>query len=317
MTAGKGHSAYRILLILLTWLAFGVTLFFNYLGSGDAGKDLGIYESNTGDVSDYFYLEITPAGWVFTIWAFIYVWQFLWLIYGLSTICRKSDSGIYIYQLPVMPPSIYIIYILNLGFNIGWMVLFDRKYINISLPDAALMAITLYIVLGISCTAVHNNLNRLIKDGGGKEAWFIRFFLQNGVAFYATWVTIATHLNLAMVMHYSGGVANDIACTVALGVLLFFVILWFMTETILLDVYTRYLFSPYIVLVVGLSGSLAKNFNLDLRYRNTILSVIILGLSGFFLLLKIILILVRHNSKPLSSTVYLQTTSEKSQKPEA
>ncbi|XP_033725752.1 uncharacterized protein LOC117315597 [Pecten maximus] len=317
MAANRGHSSYRILLILLTCLALGVTLFFNYLGSGDAGKSLGIYESNTGDVSDYFYLEITPAGWTFTIWAFIYAWQIIWLIYGLSTICRKSESGIYIYQLPVMPPAIYIVYILNLGFNVGWMVLFDRKYINISLPDAALMAFTLYIILGISCRAVRNNISSLVKDGAGKEAWFIRFFLQNGIAFYATWVTVATHLNVAMVMHYSGGVANDISCTTALGLLIFFVILWFLTETILLDVYTRYVFSPYIVLVIALSGSLAKNFDLDLRYRNSILSVLLLGMSGFFLLLKVIIILVRHNSTPLSPTVYTPTTSEKAIKSEA
>ncbi|XP_033725764.1 LOW QUALITY PROTEIN: uncharacterized protein LOC117315607 [Pecten maximus] len=244
MAANRGHSSYRILLILLTCLALGVTLFFNYLGSGDAGKSLGIYESNTGDVSDYFYLEITPAGWTFTIWAFIYAWQIIWLIYGLSTICPEvREWYLHISTSGYASCNIYCLHS-QLGFNVGWMVLFDRKYINISLPDAALMALTLYIILIISCRAVHNNISSLIKDGAGKEAWFIRFFLQNGIAFYATWVTVATHLNVAMVMHYSGGVANDISCTTALGLLIFFVILWFLTETILLDVYTRYVFSP-------------------------------------------------------------------------
>ncbi|OWF39584.1 uncharacterized protein LOC110464883 [Mizuhopecten yessoensis] len=312
--ADIGHSGYRIALILLTCLVLGVTLFFNYLGSGQAGKDLGIYESDTGDISDYFYLEITPAGWTFTIWAFIYVWQIIWLIYGLSTICRKTDSGIYIYQLPVMPPAIYIVYILNLGFNIAWMLLFDRKYIEIALADIILMALTLYAILIISSRAVRKNLSVLIKDGAGKEAWFIRFFLHNGIAFYVTWVTVATHLNVAMVMHYSAGVANDISCTIALGMLTFFVMLWFVTENVLLDAYTRYLFSPYIVLVVALIGSIAKNFDLELRYRNSILSVILLSMSGFFLFLKLIIIIVRHNRAPLSPTVYSPTTSEKSTK---
>ncbi|XP_060070134.1 uncharacterized protein LOC132550134 [Ylistrum balloti] len=311
------HSCYRVSLILLTCLVLGVTLFFNYLASAEAGQSLGIYESNTGNVSDYFYLEITPAGWTFTIWAFIYAWQILWLVYGLSTICRKTESGIYIYQLPVMPPTIYITYILNLGFNIAWIILFDRKYVNISLPDAALMALTLYVILIISCRAVRNNLSVLIKDGAGKEAWFIRFFLQNGIAFYATWVTVATHLNLAIVMCYSGGVANDIASTTALSMLTFFVILWFMTENILLDNYTRYIFSPYIVLVIALTGSITKNFDLDLRYRNSILAVILLGISGFFVVLKLIIILIRHNRKPLSPTVYKPTSTEKVMKSNA
>ncbi|XP_060070133.1 uncharacterized protein LOC132550133 [Ylistrum balloti] len=311
MAADSGHSGYRISLILISVLVFGVTLFFNYLGSGE-GKALGIYESSTGDVSDYFYLEITPASWTFSIWFFIYIWQIIWLIYGLSTICRKSDSGIYIYQLPVMPPAIYIIYILNLGLNVAWMILFDRKYIEIALADIILVTLTLYVILGISCRAVHNNLSVLIKDGAGKEAWFIRFFLQNGVAFYATWVTVATHLNVAMVMHYSGGVANDIACTTVLGMLLFFVISWFLSENILLDNYTRYMFSPYIVLVIALTGSIAENFDLELRYRNSILSVTILCVSSIFLFLKFIIILLRHNRVPLSPMVYTPTTSDKS-----
>ncbi|XP_069118109.1 uncharacterized protein [Argopecten irradians] len=312
MGDNQGHNGFRIFLIVLTCFLFAVTLTLNYLGSGDIGKDIGIYESTTVEISDYFYLEITPAGWTFTIWAFIYVWQIVWLIYGLSTICRKSESGIYIYQLPVMPPVIYIIYIFNLCFNVAWMVLFDRKYINISLPDACFMALTLYIIIGISSWRVRKHQDNLIKDGVGKEAWFIRFFLQNGIAFYATWVTVATHLNVAMVMHYTGGVANDISCTTALGILLFVTILWFLTETILLDAFTRYLFSPYIVLIVALSGSLAKNYDLELRYRNSILSIIILGMAILFLLLKVIILLVRHFRVPSFPKSYSPTTSEKS-----
>ncbi|XP_069112307.1 uncharacterized protein [Argopecten irradians] len=210
-----------------------------------------------------------------------------------------------IYNLKKIP-------IFNLCFNVAWMVLFDRKYINISLPDACFMALTLYIIIGISSWRVRKHQDNLIKDGVGKEAWFIRFFLQNGIAFYATWVTVATHLNVAMVMHYTGGVANDISCTTALGILLFVTILWFLTETILLDAFTRYLFSPYIVLIVALSGSLAKNYDLELRYRNSILSIIILGMAILFLLLKVIILLVRHFRVPSFPKSYSPTTSEKS-----
>ncbi|XP_069118123.1 uncharacterized protein [Argopecten irradians] len=317
MGANQGHSGFRIFVIVLTCFLFGATMFINYLAAGDLGKDLGIYESNTGDISDYFYLEITPASWTFTIWAFIYVWQIVWLIYGLSTICRKSESGIYIYQLPVMPPAIYIIFILNICTNIAWIILFDRKFINICLAVIILMALTLYIIIAISSWKIRKYQDSMNKDGAGKEAWFIRFFLQNGTAFYATWVTVATHLNVAMIMHYTGGVANDISCTTALGILLFVTILWFLTETILLDAFTRYLFSPYIVLIVAMSGSLAKNYDLELRYRNSILSIIILGMAVLFLLLKIIILLVRHFRVPSLTKTYSPTTSEKSLKLES
>ena len=36
---------------------------------------LGIFHSNTGNISDKYYLEITPAGWAFSIWGIIYAYQ--------------------------------------------------------------------------------------------------------------------------------------------------------------------------------------------------------------------------------------------------
>ena len=37
---------------------------------------LALFKSNTGSVSDVFAIEITPAGWVFSvIWTIIFIWQ--------------------------------------------------------------------------------------------------------------------------------------------------------------------------------------------------------------------------------------------------
>ena len=55
----------------------------------------GLFKNNTGDISDKFYLNITPASWTFSIWGFIFTWQLLWIIYTLSTICRTNTDGVY------------------------------------------------------------------------------------------------------------------------------------------------------------------------------------------------------------------------------
>jgi hypothetical protein len=66
-------------------------------------------------------LEITPAGWTFSIWGFIYTWNALWLIYGVSTIFSKDSNGNYIYQLTITPPAVYIVFIINNILNIAWL----------------------------------------------------------------------------------------------------------------------------------------------------------------------------------------------------
>ncbi len=34
-----------------------------------------LFPKSTGNISDTFYTDITPAGWTFSIWGFIYTWQ--------------------------------------------------------------------------------------------------------------------------------------------------------------------------------------------------------------------------------------------------
>jgi hypothetical protein len=49
--------------------------------------------SSPGDQSDKYYLEVTPAGWTFSIWGFIYAWQAAWVLYSIINIFRKTPEG--------------------------------------------------------------------------------------------------------------------------------------------------------------------------------------------------------------------------------
>ncbi|KAH3826091.1 hypothetical protein DPMN_127983 [Dreissena polymorpha] len=60
--------AHNVPLLVLTFLvlaAFIVVCVFNGLASG--GSNTGLYKSSTGAISDKYYVEITPAGWTFSI----------------------------------------------------------------------------------------------------------------------------------------------------------------------------------------------------------------------------------------------------------
>ena len=263
----------------------------------------GLFTSNTGDISDIFYITITPAGWTFSIWGFIYAWQLLWMIYVLTTLCRRDSNGVYIYQLPLLPPVFFVMFLINNLFIIGWTFLWDRKYVGWAALDIVFTPLTLYACLMISFWKLYKNLQAVRAAGLNKDVWLIRMLVQNGIAFFATWVSIATLLNFAIVMVYKWSVEMETACTVALAILAGDIVVWFVLDMFVLDKFVRYTFSPYIVLVVGLSGSVAKNFDLESNERNSIFSSVLLAAAALLFLVKIVMIIFRHRRYPIKGNV--------------
>merc|ERR1712131_34732 len=71
---------------------FIITAIFNALaGSGAA---LGsIFLSSVGNISDVYQMDITPAGFTFSIWSVIYLWIAFSLLFFIITIFIKTDFG--------------------------------------------------------------------------------------------------------------------------------------------------------------------------------------------------------------------------------
>lgn len=260
---------------------------------------LGLFKNVTGDVADYFYLEITPAGWMFSVWGFIYTWQALWLIYGLASICRKSEDGYLYLKPPVLPPVIYAVYIFNQVCNVTWLILWDRLLSGWALPFIALIPFTCYVCLFISFRRLNQYKHVLIRQGMRKDIWLIRMLVQNGLAFYAAWTTIATVLNISIVLTYNFDVKQETASTVGLSIVLVEVILWFCLDNFIFDKFTRYLFSPYIIIVLALSASLVREF--DITKTNKIFTAVLLGIGSFLSLVKVTLMFWRHRYRPMDS----------------
>lgn len=297
---GFHHKPGYIALIVGTFVVYLVCIVINSFAASDIGWKSGIFLNTTNVVSDIFYVEITPAGWMFSVWGVIYIWQGLWLVYGLASIFRKSDSGYLYITPPVMPPVIYVCFILNNLFNVGWLFLWDRLQIGWALPVIGLVPVALYVALFFSFRGLYNYGHILLKQGMNKDIWLIRLLVQNGLAFYATWVTIAPLLNVAIVLHYIGKVAMDTSCTIALSILVVEILAWCIVDNWLLDRYTRYTFSPYIILNLALSASIAKNW--DAAKTNSIFSAVLMGIVIFLTILKVVVMIVRHIKQPIFKT---------------
>lgn len=266
-----------------------------------------IFLNKTGDLSDKYYTQITPAGWTFSIWGFIYTWQALWIVYSLVNICRKGPGGP-AYDNPMfLPIPLFLLGIILAGLNMTWLITFDREYIEIACSTLIAYSLLEYASLIVSYIALDRASPTLAEQGRTREIWLTRGFVHNGLAIQATWVTVATLLNICMVMTYSAdpSISPENAATVALSILTVEIALYVTSDLIFLDRYSRYTFTPYIVLVVALSGSISKNWDPDAR--NSIFSAVLLAFCVVFLIIKVVISVYRHLKKSRFRTAYDNT----------
>jgi len=263
-------------------------------GLSGAGPDGTIFINKTGDLSRVYYLEITPAGWTFSIWGIIYLWEALWTLYAIANICRQGSNGPAYASPMFIPNMLFIVNIVGCGLNVGWLLSFDRQAIVLSAIVLILYSLVFYGMVALTYVSLDRAAPKLVDQGRTTEIWLTRALVHNGLAMQATWVTVATLLNVSMVARYEvDNPLNDTDVgTMALSILAVEIVVFAVTDLFVLDRYSRYTLTPYAVLVVALTGSLSKNYVEGAR--NSTLTLGLLGLAGALLITKLIVTVVRH-----------------------
>ncbi|XP_077982439.1 uncharacterized protein LOC144437386 [Glandiceps talaboti] len=288
----KHQPVYIFYIIASLWM-YGLTVFFSQL-SVSLGQEWGLFLNKTQDISDAYHTDFTPAYWTFQIWPVIYVWLGVAFGYLLTTTCRRNAHD-YVYVKPKMHTWLFFItFIFNQGLQIGWSFLFDRQYMNIAIVFVALIAFTAYICLYDSMKNSVDHIREIKKC----DLWATRILVHNSFAIYATWTTIATLLNLCLVLHYNADVDMDTATLVSLIIVSVEIVVWVVLETFVLDKYVRYTVTIYPTAIVAFAGIIDENW--DPNKTTSIYTLVLLTISCCLCVARCMLVVYRHMKVPIS-----------------
>merc|ERR1712013_265984 len=185
-----------------------------------------------------------------------------WLLY-LMYHSVKFSSQLKSKDILTFGLSFYITWLLSCLFNMGWIITFSLEQIAL----AMVVLICIFLTLFANSYISHKYIGGLTF--GSEETYpaylktkcarvTYRILLLNGVAFYATWCSIAQCLNIAIFLTYSVEMDVYAASQVALGVLTTVIVLYWSLDFYVLRKWLAYTYSPYAVLLWAL-GSVSTN----------------------------------------------------------
>lgn len=292
------HNAGRLAAILVSLAGYVISLVFN----GLSVVGVGPYSTTTANVSAVFDTQITPSGWAFNIWSVIYIWLTSLVIYILTGLCRKNGYGYVYCSPPVLPYGFFICWCLNLCFNIGWLIVWDQGIMIAAIVFLVLVICTNYSMIFFICHGLHI-YGPWLKKYHKADLWSYRIVVQNGVMIYTTWTTIATLINLAIVLTYEANMNPTDAATISYSILSVVLIVWFILENTVLDKHVRYILIVYPVVIWAVSGNLDKNYDPVSPNRNGIFIVVLLSLACVLFVTRVVLVIWRHIKQPLYKDV--------------
>ena len=226
-----------------------------------------------------------PA-WIFPIWIIMYVWQGVWILYGLWLIIMEQRVG-WLYNKPSLtPPSTYLASAVGFAAILGWLVLFDHSGYDNYAPLCLLGSCAFsFLALGRSL-AKSVRYCTMVKVNCPGDVILSRILVHNGLAFMASWTMILMLYQLAHLLCRGRYVTEMYAGFIFLGVLLGYEIILFTADVFLARNITGGLLSPYILVALTFTQSVLINFST--ANHMFMVAIVMLGFSVLLFLTKLI-----------------------------
>ncbi|XP_046543439.1 uncharacterized protein LOC124253666 [Haliotis rubra] len=238
-------------------------------------------------------LDVYPARWTLVIAWFVYSWQVSWIIYSLILVCRSSPHPV------LLTPLFLGIYIVALVLQIIINSVAFTDIVTVSFIALLLISVALFGCLALSYIALYQHGTVLVQQHRRVDDALIRGLVQNGIALYATWTSMAAFITMAVLMVYRSDptINQATASSVVLAFIAAFLVVYSITDLIVLDKYSRYTFTPYAVILwvlIGILVSLPAT-----NATNFIFAAVLLGVAIVALSAKITLVVVRRKADPV------------------
>ncbi|QUL55482.1 tryptophan-rich sensory protein [Paenibacillus tritici] len=152
-------------------------LFLGVIAVNTLSVTLPLGGNSTGEISDRYHTDLTPAGYAFSIWSLIYLLLAGFIIYQFRSDTGGRDSV----------QRIGIWFMLSCIFNMGWLLLWHYLYIELSLVVMLLLLISLIVIY---------RRTRSIADPTTGETWLVKL----PFSIYLGWISVATIVNVSVVL---------------------------------------------------------------------------------------------------------------------
>jgi len=273
-------------IILISFVVIGYIIHLVFNGLAGAGTYRNLFPNTTAEASKAFQLEITPIGATFSIWGVIFFYQILWILFAVSTIFRNGD------WTSILSKKFYFSFLLNILFITIWLFLWAR----IKAVPTFIVIVTGQIFLDLAIYFAVTDLKSYLDENeitssNKVDIWCQRILVQNGLLFYASWTTVATLINTAIVFAYELGASTETASIIVLSFLTVIVLAWYLLENFAFENYTEYTFTAYIGWIWGLSGIFANIWGKNDTIGGFVLGLLILTIIMF--ISRVVLIVLR------------------------
>ena len=242
----------KLALQVLNLITLIITVIINYVATT---VPLGL--GSTGEISDLYPNLFVPAGITFTIWAVIYVFLGIFVVYQSRDMFKREKV-----EMPFLERMSYLFIISNIA-NTLWILFwhFGLIYLSIIVMIVILLSlIGIYLRLKIGKTQVNT-----------REKWFVHI----PFSIYLGWITVATIANVTAVLISVGvqgyGVLAEIltVLVISVAVLITFAMLFLRKD-----------YSYSLVVLWAIFGIFLKQLGYNLTVTFTAIIAVILVAVG-------------------------------------
>jgi len=272
---GYRHNYIRLVFVFGTLL-----LFIGHIVTDQLTRhrtDRLILANETFHAEDLVVNDITPSNWVFRcLDALSQLWQLAWLFYSLTFIFRRSTTG-YLYLSPkTFTPTFYIFYTFGFLIQTIWFLLVS----NNSVLWSWIIYLASFLILSLALFIINNNVdvNKKIyeTEGLNHDIWCLRFFAQNGVAFFACWTALRFVLSFNTFLYLKTNLTAINTGTISLVLAAILAATFFFGPNFNATLTTKcaYQFSPWIIFIFFFWGVMENNWIPRTPSRNNIIALV-------------------------------------------